>query len=54
MQTPSSLKSDLYFEIARQFSANGIEIPFPQRDVHVKSIPQLRRSAPSSHVNAAV
>jgi small-conductance mechanosensitive channel len=54
MQTPSSLKSDLYFEIARQFTANGIEMPFPQRDVHVKSIPPLRRSTPSSHVNAAV
>jgi small-conductance mechanosensitive channel len=52
MRTPSVLKSDLYFEIARQFAANGIEIPFPQRDLHVKSMPQLHQAAPS--VNAAV
>lgn len=39
VQTPNRLKSDLYFEIVRQFAAHGIEIPFPQRDVYIKSVP---------------
>ena len=30
-----AVKSDLRFRIVRKFSENGIEIPFPQRDVHV-------------------
>ncbi len=28
-------QSDVMFEIWRQFKANGIQIPFPQRDVHI-------------------
>jgi small-conductance mechanosensitive channel len=39
VQTPSRLKSDLYFEIVRQFAAHGIEIPFAQHDVNIKSMP---------------
>lgn len=35
VQTPGRLKSDLYFEIVRQFAVNGISIPFPQRDVYI-------------------
>jgi small-conductance mechanosensitive channel len=38
VHTPMILKSDLYFAIFRAFSQNGIEIPFPQRDLHVKSV----------------
>ena len=45
VQTPGRLKSDLYFEIVRQFAAQGISIPFPQRDVYIKEIPELRRVA---------
>ncbi len=37
--TPQVLTSDLYFAIFRAFRENGIEIPFPQRDLHVKSMP---------------
>jgi small-conductance mechanosensitive channel len=37
VQTPQILKSELYFRIFRAFRENGIEIPFPQRDVHLKS-----------------
>jgi potassium efflux system protein len=29
--------SDLYFAIDETLRENGVEIPFPQRDVHVKS-----------------
>ena len=37
---PRILKSDLYFEIFKQFKKEGIEIPFPQRDVYIKSQPE--------------
>jgi small-conductance mechanosensitive channel len=30
---------ELNCEIYRQFAASGIEIPFPQRDVHIKQLP---------------
>lgn len=33
---PTVLKSSLYFAIWDTFKAAGIEIPFPQRDLHVK------------------
>ena len=36
---PRRLKSELYFEIFEQFKKEGIEIPFPQRDIHIKSQP---------------
>jgi len=32
-----NIKSDLRFEIDKQFRENKIQIPFPQRDVHIKS-----------------
>ncbi len=31
------IKSDLYFNIDSKFREEGIEIPFPQRDVHFRS-----------------
>jgi small-conductance mechanosensitive channel len=34
---PMILKSQLYFAIFQKFKENGIEIPFPQRDLHLKS-----------------
>jgi small-conductance mechanosensitive channel len=34
---PSVLKSDLYFSIFEKFKEHGVEIPFPQRDLHLKS-----------------
>ena len=37
IQTPKVLKSKLYFEIFRRFRESGIEIPFPQRDLHIKN-----------------
>jgi small-conductance mechanosensitive channel len=41
VQTPHILKSDLYFNIFEAFRKNGIEIPFPQRDLHLKSAAYL-------------
>lgn len=36
-QRPSALKSILYYAIFKKFTEHNIEIPFPQRDLHVKS-----------------
>jgi small-conductance mechanosensitive channel len=38
VQTPQILRSELYFRIFQAFKENGIEIPFPQRDLHLKSV----------------
>lgn len=35
--TPLVLKSDLYFALFRMFGEQGIELPFPQRDLHLRS-----------------
>jgi len=34
---PKILRSELYYEIFAKFKENNIEIPFPQRDIHLKS-----------------
>jgi len=34
---PKVLKSQLYYEIFRIFKEEGVEIPFPQRDLHLSS-----------------
>jgi small-conductance mechanosensitive channel len=34
---PKILKSQLYFAIFRKFKEHHIEIPFPQRDLHLKT-----------------
>ncbi len=34
---PDVLKSQLYYAIFEKFRKNGIEIPFPQRDLHIKN-----------------
>ena len=31
------LRSQLYYEIFKKFKENNIEIPFPQRDIHIRS-----------------
>jgi len=34
---PLVLKSNLYYEIFERLKAEGIEIPFPQRDIHIRT-----------------
>lgn len=34
---PKILRSELYYEIFAKFKENNVEIPFPQRDIHLKS-----------------
>lgn len=36
-ERPGAFKSQLYFAIFDAFKKHGIEIPFPQRDVHIKT-----------------
>jgi small-conductance mechanosensitive channel len=38
VQTPKILASDLYYRIFDNLKAQAIEIPFPQRDLHLKSV----------------
>lgn len=42
-----SVLSDLNFAIDRAFREEGIRIPFPQRDLHVVSYPDVRPEAPA-------
>jgi small-conductance mechanosensitive channel len=34
---PTRFRSDLFFAIERKLRENHIEIPFPQRDLHLRS-----------------
>ena len=34
---PRRLRSELYFEMDRTLRANDVEVPFPQRDLHMRS-----------------
>ncbi len=34
---PALLKSELYFALFKMFKEKGIELPFPQRDLHIRS-----------------
>ncbi|MBF0585724.1 mechanosensitive ion channel [Prosthecochloris sp. N3] len=37
IQTPKVLRSEMNYRIFEAFRQHGIEIPFPQRDIHIKS-----------------
>lgn len=34
----TTIKSDLFFEVFRVFREKNIEMPFPQRDIHIRSV----------------
>jgi small-conductance mechanosensitive channel len=38
VHSPAKLRSDLYFAIFAAFKKGGIELPFPQRDLHLRSV----------------
>ena len=44
-----NLRSDVLKAVWKSFKANGIEVPFPQMDLHVKSLPPAPDHAPSRH-----
>jgi small-conductance mechanosensitive channel len=33
----ANVESDVYLEVWKSFRDNNIEIPFPQRDLHIRS-----------------
>ncbi|BDS04972.1 mechanosensitive ion channel protein [Oceaniferula spumae] len=50
-QGVSNIRSDVLLAIWKAFRDNGIEIPFPQRDLHIKSgslVPESRSLTPDS------
>jgi small-conductance mechanosensitive channel len=49
---PGLLRSELYVSISRAFQKHGIEIPFPQRDRHIKSGTLHVRQVPSQQPNS--
>ena len=45
VDTRLQVVSDLHQDIDRRFRQAGIEIPFPQRDLHVRSVEQMNSLA---------
>ncbi|WP_263768859.1 mechanosensitive ion channel family protein [Propionivibrio soli] len=45
-----NVRSDVSLEILKAFRANGIEIPYPQRDLRLRSLPPTYPSVPANTV----
>lgn len=45
---PSVLKSQIYYAIFEKFKKHGVEIPYPQRDLHIRSGSLPSPSAPTT------
>jgi small-conductance mechanosensitive channel len=41
MFTIENIKSDLRKSVYRKLAENNLEIPFPQRDVHIKGVDHM-------------
>jgi len=52
VQTPLVLGSELYYSIFAAFREHGIEIPFPQRDLHLRSVSTSLRVTQDGHGKA--
>ena len=37
LQNPKRFRSEIYYAVEKALRVNGIEIPFPQRDLHIRS-----------------
>ena len=48
-KSPYRFRSELNFAIDEVFRRHGIQIPFPQRDVHVKGAVQVAHFPPNAH-----
>jgi small-conductance mechanosensitive channel len=48
-----TIKSALLREIDRRFRLEGVEIPFPQRDLHLRSVDGKAADRLKSHPNAS-
>jgi small-conductance mechanosensitive channel len=46
MTSPRRFRSDLFFAIEKKLRENNIEIPFPQQDLHVRTVPGDGRPFP--------
>ncbi|OQW57656.1 MAG: mechanosensitive ion channel protein MscS [Nitrospira sp. ST-bin4] len=46
---PGVLRSELNYAISRKFREHGIEIPYPQRDIHIKDGQLTVAAPPPSH-----
>lgn len=48
MHSPRRFRSELYFAIEKKLRENKIEVPFPQRDLHLRSGQFVQLSTPQS------
>ncbi len=46
-------RTDLRYAIYKAFKENGIEFPYPQQDIHVRSWPQERQPAPPPEIQGS-
>src|SRR5690606_925167 len=46
IERPNKLRSQVNFKIWEQFKKDGIEIPYPQRDLYIKEFPAPTPAAP--------
>ena len=50
----SNVRSDVFMAIWEMLVEEGIEVPFPQRDLHIKSLPEAQRSEVARDVRDAL
>ncbi len=48
LQNPKRFRSEIYYAVEKALGENGIEIPFPQRDLHIRSGELPVRQIPST------